>query len=361
MYHLHIHRVSRGIANAATDKLAYIQRTGRYAARDDRVRLTRSINMPCWADDASGKQYWRAADSERGRSNGRLLFNIEAAIPRKLPVGLQNDLVHGFARLISRISTGLPDKSALPATYAIHEGDGVSKPDSAVERNPHVHFNASVSINDGVEREPQKWFRRFNPTHIAEGGARKSAYIGTKRWLMQVRRCWARLANSALKKAGLAGNLDHRSHRARGIITTPTVHVGPKGTFFSKKGLPTWRTNLNLKLHKSNVQFTDAQRRVSELQDMKVSEEADWQRLEAELEADLAKSMVELRHELSAHPLQGTPDQIIATATAVVFTMDLAHPTVAMRDTLSRHLWTPSETYLAKTGWQQGLKNSFGC
>jgi hypothetical protein len=101
MFHLHVRRVSRGAARGALDRLNYIRREGRYAKRGDVVRLLQSVNLPNWAT-SDPAMYWRALDQEHIRTNARLLFTVEAAIPRALSVADQNELVLGFVRYLAR-------------------------------------------------------------------------------------------------------------------------------------------------------------------------------------------------------------------------------------------------------------------
>ena len=252
MFHLQIRRVTAGVKDAATDRFRYIARTNRYASRGDTVRHIHAINMPTWVTDPGGSDYWRGADSPNMRTNGRLLYTIEIALPRVLSLADQDQLASDFARLVSRVSTGLHDKSNLPCTYAVHEGIRKDDPLTGRLPNPHAHLLLSPSINDHIWRPAQQWFRRSDRKRPEESGAARSKYVGTKRWLLQVRKLWARVANAALKRAGFAANLDHRSNRKRGILTKPTVHVGPKGSYLAREGLPTSRTRRNLRIKKLN-------------------------------------------------------------------------------------------------------------
>ena len=329
MFHIQIRRVSAGTKDSAIDRLRYIARTNRYAGRGDTVRHIRTINMPTWVTDPSGSDYWRGADSPSMRTNGRLLFTIEIALPRVLPPADQDQLVLVFARLVSRISTGRHDKSNMPCTYAIHEG--IRKDDYLTGRlpNPHAHILLSVSINDGVQRSSQIWFRRADSRRPEESGAARSKYVGTKRWLLQVRKLWARVANAALKRAGFAANLDHRSNRKRGILTKPTVHVGPKGSYLAREGLPTSRTRRNLRIKKLNDALDALQARHVHGKAITSQVEKEALEKEAGLQWRKAQELAQLEAELALHPFAGEHDEIATVATALVFSLDISHP--AMR------------------------------
>ena len=329
MFHIQIRRVSAGTKDSAIDRLRYIARTDRYAGRGDTVRHIATVNMPEWVHTRTGEDYWREADSPRMRTNGRLLFTIEIAIPRCLEPEDQTRLVLAFVRLVSRISTGQRDKSNLPITFAIHEG--VRQDDSLNGRlpNPHAHILLSTSVNDGIQRLREQWFRRANSKKPEDSGAPRSKYVGTKRWLLNVRRLWARVANIALKRAGFAATLDHRSHRARGLLSKPTVHVGSKASYFARKGSSTPRTRRNLRIKELNDAIEALCANSVQGQAVASKKEKEAFEVDAGLQWRKAQALAQLEAELALHPFAGEQDEIATAATALVFSLDISHP--AMR------------------------------
>ena len=203
MFHIQIRRVSAGTKDSAIDRLRYIARTNRYAGRGDTVRHIRHSQHADMGLRSPGEDYWREADSPRMRTNGRLLFTIEIAIPRAFDPKIRLALYWSLFDWYRRISTGRRDKSNMPCTFAIHEG--IRKDDYLTGRlpNPHAHILLSASINDGVQRSSQIWFRRANSKKPEDSGAPRSQYIGTKRWLLLLRRLWARVANSCTEASRL--------------------------------------------------------------------------------------------------------------------------------------------------------------
>lgn len=325
MFHLQIRRVSRGTKNAATDRLTYIQRTQRYARRGDIVRHTRSINMPDWVMGLCGEDYWREADSSRMRINGRLLYTVEVALPRRLSLADQDALAMNFARLVSRMSVGRHDKSNLPCTYAVHEGARANDATTGRLPNPHAHLLISPSINDGVLRPREQWFRRSSRNDPSSGGAPRSEHIGTMRWLLKLRKAWARIANAALMRAGFPASLDHRSHRSRGLLAKPSIHIGPKGSHLAREGTDTWRVRRNIRIGAMNtvLHALDVERAYklkNALQDEELLA------IELKLERDHKHAMAHLQVELALHPLAVEQDDPMSAATAMVFTFDLSHP-----------------------------------
>lgn len=323
MFHFHVRRVSRGAARGALDRFDYIRREGRYAQRGDVVRLVHSVNLPSWAA-GDPAVYWRALDEESIRTNARLLFSVEAAIPRALSVADQNELVLGFVRYVSRMSTGRPGRGNLPGVYGIHEGVRLALPGRLP--NPHFHLQLSVSINDHIDRPQGLWFRRANAADRAGSGAPRSAYIGLKCWLYKVRRAWARFANAALCRAGLPATLDHRSNRARGLTALPTVHLGPKAAALARAGKPVPKALRNERIRNFNERLEGIHLRRLALQRKEEEAKRSDEALEMVLKEARKRSRRNLHRLLSAHPLAGGVDDLLAHSTVLLATSDRQHP-----------------------------------
>ena len=224
IYHLHARNGSRAKAQSARAAAAYIQRAGAYG-RDqaDELVYTESGHMPAWAAGAP-TAYWAAADKYE-RANGRLFKGVEVALPLALTEEEQRELAVGFAH-------HLTDGERLPYTLAIHAGAGT---------NPHAHLLISERGNDGLERSPEQWFRRFNAATPEQGGARKSRALQPKAWLEDARAAWAAQTNQALERAGHAVRIDHRSLEAQGIERLPSLHLGPTVAAMEARGIATER------------------------------------------------------------------------------------------------------------------------
>jgi hypothetical protein len=307
-----------------SDRVAYIIREGRYSNRGDQVRLVEKMNMPEWAQ-ADPREYWRVLDAEKHiRRNARLMFQIEAAIPRDLPVAQQNKLVHDFVRHVARLSTGRRGRHAMPVVYAIHEG--VHHDDAVTGRwpNPHFHLKISTSINDGIARAPNRWFRRANGSEPGKGGAPRSALIGTRKWLLHVRRAWARFANAALRRAGLPATMDHRSNLARGLLAVPTMHLGPLEAARERAGRPGLKAqrNAHIRSHNKALEESIVQRRA---QAMRI-EAARKERAASELalRAKFALAKAELRERLETHPLAATNEDLLSHVSILLLSKKLA-------------------------------------
>ena len=95
---------------------------------------------------------------------------------------------------------------------------------------------------NGVDRDSETWFRRYNRQAPEKGGARKSRAAMPKAWLEDTRKAWEREANEALERAGYGERIDHRSlaerrdaaersgdlELAAELSREPNVHLGPQ-------------------------------------------------------------------------------------------------------------------------------------
>jgi MobA/MobL family protein len=223
-YHLSFRSGSRGNGSCAHASYEYITRDGEYADGDrDPSIYTESDHMPSWAEnDAS--QYWDAADLYE-RANGRLYVSADFALPCDLTLEDQVALAHEFAQ---QLTAG----ESLPYTLAIHSGRDAN----GQEHNPHAHLMISERKNDGIERSPEQWFSRANPTDPMMGGAEKSRTFHGREWVESARRDWAELTNKTMARLGREERVDHRSYERRGIEQEAGEHYGPKAAHVAARG-----------------------------------------------------------------------------------------------------------------------------
>ena len=230
LFHLTVRTGSRSKGQSARASAAYIQRAGEYGrererAGADELLYTESGHMPAWAE-AEPTTYWNAADLHE-RANGRLFKRLEFALPTALNADEQRELAVGFARHLTATEQ-------LPYTLAIHAGGGT---------NPHCHLLISERGNDGLERSPEQWFRRYNAAEPEQGGARKTETLKPRAWLDATRAALAEQTNQALAAAGYELRIDHRSYAEQGIARVPGVHLGPTVLAMEARGIATERGN----------------------------------------------------------------------------------------------------------------------
>ena len=172
------------------------------------------------------------------RANGRLYVEAEGALPVELDLEQQEELVRAF---MTEFAPGLP------IVYVIHAG----RPTVGKPRNRHFHGMASERVNDGIRRDPEKWFARANRRNPSAGGAPKDRSLKGHEWVDETRHLYERLVNEALERAGRPERVTAESHRdrierARAIgdhetaeyllLHPPGIHMGPTACAIERGG-----------------------------------------------------------------------------------------------------------------------------
>lgn len=201
-----------GKAGNAGPHAAYIAREGKYAERLERgekLEASEAGNMPAWAQH-NAQAFWRAADGHE-RSNGTTYREMEIALPRELSPVQRADLVRDFVRQ----EVGEPHAYQ----WAIHTPSAADGGEQ-----PHVHLMFSERRRDGVERDPEQYFKRYNAKTPEKGGARKGYGPHACQTLSAAERAadlkalrlrWEDMANQHLERAGVEARIDMRSHAER--------------------------------------------------------------------------------------------------------------------------------------------------
>jgi hypothetical protein len=207
-----------GKAGKAGPHAAYIAREGQYAnrlERGERLEATEAGNMPAWAQ-SNPLAFWQAADAYE-RKNGTTYREMEIALPRELDAEQRAALVREFVR------QEIGDRHAYQ--WAIHvptAADGGEQ--------PHVHLMFSERQVDGIERDPEQYFRRYNSKNPEKGGARKGYGPSAGQTLTKAERAaelkelrgrWEAMCNAHLERAGVEQRIDMRSHAERGTGLEP--------------------------------------------------------------------------------------------------------------------------------------------
>lgn len=213
-YHCSVKVGSKGLAGPHA---LYIAREGKYSeakqkSRREDLECKSHGNMPNWATKKPNL-FWQAAD-EHERANGATYREIEIALPRELTPDQRRALVEDFVR----------QEIGMHHAYqwAIHI------PRAALEKGeqPHAHIMYSERTTDGIERDPEQYFKRYNAKTPGKGGCKKDS-AGTPERLQATRERVATLTNVHLVRAGHATTIDHRSLKAQGIDRLPEKHIGP--------------------------------------------------------------------------------------------------------------------------------------
>ncbi|MDO5654374.1 MAG: MobA/MobL family protein [Brachymonas sp.] len=202
--------VKVGKAGKATPHAEYISREGKYAQRlqqGEKLEATASGNMPKWAADKP-LEFWKSADLYE-RKNGSVYREHEIALPRELTPAQRVALVKEW------VSQELGDRHAY--TWAIHNKTALDGGEQ-----PHVHLMFSERTNDGIERDPEQYFKRYNGKYPERGGAKKHRSGETpterKEALKAMRERWESLHNAHLAQHGhQSAAISMKSLAAQGI------------------------------------------------------------------------------------------------------------------------------------------------
>lgn len=211
-----------GAKGKAAAHAAYIAREGKYSGstRYEDLEATQYGNMPAWAEH-NPAEFWQAADDNE-RANGSAYREIEIALPRELTPPQRLELVQDF------VQQEIGDKHAYQ--FAIHT------PKAALEKGeqPHAHIMYSERMNDGIERDNEQYFKRYNAKYPEKGGAKKfsrgNGMEEVKNALLATRERWAIIQNKHLEKHGHDERVSHLSLEDQGITERePEQHLGGSG------------------------------------------------------------------------------------------------------------------------------------
>ena len=206
--------IKKGKKGAAADHAAYIVRTGKYRDRDD-LLFAEHGNMPDWAGD-NPMRFWRAGDRFE-RKNGAVYREYEVALPQELNRQQLEEIV---PRMINELVGNRPYHCAIHAKES-----SLGK-----QQNVHMHLMFSDRIDDGIVRDREQTFKRYNAKQPELGGRRKASGGRDRATLrsevVALRERCATIQNQTLEKYGHPARVDHRTLRQQGIMRAPERHMG---------------------------------------------------------------------------------------------------------------------------------------
>lgn len=209
--------VKTGGVGKAAAHAEYIERDGKYEKKkSDDLEYSDSGNMPIWASEKP-QLFWQAADLYE-RKNGSTYREFEIALPRELSPEQRIDLVQDF--ITQEIGSKYPYQVAIHNPKAM---DGLEQ--------PHAHLMFNERLQDGIERDPQQYFKRYNGKDPEKGGAKKDNTgkdpKTRKDEIRDLRQRWENISNRHLERAGLDTRIDMRSYKDQGIEKSPEKKLLP--------------------------------------------------------------------------------------------------------------------------------------
>lgn len=209
--------VKTGGVGKAASHAEYIDRDGKYEKKkNDDLEYSDSGNMPTWAEEHP-KLFWQAADLYE-RKNGSTYREFEIALPRELNPEQRIELVQDF--ITQEMGTKYPYQLAIHNPKAMDDLE-----------QPHAHLMFNERLQDGIERDPQQYFKRYNRKDPEKGGAKKDNtgkdYKTRKDEIRDLRQRWEEISNRHLERAGLDTRIDMRSYKDQGIDKAPEKKLLP--------------------------------------------------------------------------------------------------------------------------------------
>ena len=205
--------VGTGSKGKASPHAQYIAREGKYqkpSTHQEKLENTGYGNMPQWAEH-NPNYFWQCAD-EHERKNGSTYREHVIALPRELDEQQRHELVKDW------IKSEIGDKHAYQ--YAIH-----NPPAMDGKEQPHCHLMFSERTRDGIERDPDQYFKRYNSKNPDRGGAKKAntglSHAERKADLIAQRDRWEKLCNQHLERAGHYERISMKSLKEQGINREP--------------------------------------------------------------------------------------------------------------------------------------------
>lgn len=210
--------VKVGMKGKALPHSKYILREDNYAKKNNKIEKLEHIqhgNMPTWAEH-DPKIFWQMADLHE-RKNGSTYREHIISLPRELNESQRLSLVHDW------IKQEIGEKYAY--SFAIHNPIAMDG-----KEQPHCHLMFSERLLDGIERDPEQFFKRFNSKNPEKGGAKKdnTGLMDSVRKILikEQRNRWEQLCNKHLAKAyeyvpEPPPEIDMRNWKAKGLDQKP--------------------------------------------------------------------------------------------------------------------------------------------
>jgi hypothetical protein len=284
-YFLRTRHLSRGKGARATKAAAYRagerirdERTSEvYNYTDRRDVAYKEVVLPAdlagrpdmaWTQDRS--MLWNAMEHAGLRRNSRVGRELLVFLPPELTPDQRSQLVRGFA-------AELADKYRCAVDATIHQ----PRP-TADSRNHHAHLlmtTREVSPDGVGSRTSLELVGRER--HLRGLGPSRDEYLS-------IRERWANLTNGALREAGLAGRVDHRSLKHQGLDREPVPTIPEKVLYAERQHGPSAAGDAIRARHRERVEARlkggDELARVLEKQKRELKERAldDFKRRDAQ-------------------------------------------------------------------------------
>lgn len=193
-------RNSKTHNTSASDHDDYVKREGRYAPDNSNdsfdvpqkyedLIYKEDNNIPKFATNDPNK-FWRSSEAFE-RANGRTYTEFEIALPHELSDEVNIEIAKDFGKEIFG--------NNFVYSFGIHKKSSSKKN----VNNIHVHYMFSERILDGIERESEQFFKRYNPKNPELGGCKKDRTWNDINMPKIYRKKWEVFLNNELEKYGI--------------------------------------------------------------------------------------------------------------------------------------------------------------
>ncbi|MCL1047985.1 MobA/MobL family protein, partial [Shewanella electrodiphila] len=202
-----------GARGKASPHAEYIAREGKYEKDEsiEKLEATGHGNMPQWAEHEPNF-FWKMSDNYE-RKNGTSYREHVISLPRELTVDQRHELIKEW------IKQEIGERHAYQ--YAIHNPPALDGGEQ-----PHAHIMFSERLRDGIDRDPDSYFKRYNSKNPESGGSKKAntpkLAAERKLELKQQRDRWEKMCNTHLELAGSDAKISMKSLKAQNIKREPT-------------------------------------------------------------------------------------------------------------------------------------------
>lgn len=248
IYHLTTAPVKRRTGRSATAAAAYRaadkvldERTGEvHDYTKKRGVVDKFILVPQGEKRPTRAALWNMAEGAEKRADARVAREWEIALPHELQP-------HERKALAGEIARYIVERYGVAADVCIHAPTGKGD-----DRNYHAHILTTTRKLEGGKLTEKTDFELDNKQTDAKG------LPSTIKQLKEIRAAWADMANRQLRRVH-APEIDHRSHKERGLESLPTAHLGPKNTHLERGPRPfrTKKGELNREIKEYNAKIEE--------------------------------------------------------------------------------------------------------
>lgn len=170
------------IAKNVIEHLNYINREEKYKNKEDLFK-TKTFNLPDNFENI--KEFWEAA-LQFERLNSNMYREHVITLPKEFSNEKNQEILEKFLEKTF-------EKNYV-YNYAIHNPNN---------EQPHAHVMFCERKLDGIKRDKEQFFKRYNEKNPEKGGAKKDRDLQKKEYLFTLRKNWENHLNLYLEAAGI--------------------------------------------------------------------------------------------------------------------------------------------------------------